>query len=59
MLLVILLQLVAMCKYMNINNFGTNMMLRMRLERQLREIRQDDKVLYSVFRYFLLNYHSN
>jgi hypothetical protein len=59
MLLVILLQLVAMCKYMNINNFGTNIMLRMRLERQLREIRQDDKVLYSVFRYFLLNYHSN
>eukprot|EP00301_Raphidiophrys_heterophryoidea_P003156 c11437_g2_i3.p1 GENE.c11437_g2_i3~~c11437_g2_i3.p1 ORF type:complete len:642 (+),score=187.12 c11437_g2_i3:232-2157(+) len=36
-------QLVALCKYMNIQPFGTKMLLRMRLERKLQEIRQDDK----------------
>lgn len=36
-------QLVAMCKYMNLPPFGTSMMLRLGLERKLREIRTDDK----------------
>eukprot|EP00299_Pterocystis_sp_00344_P013938 c6882_g1_i1.p2 GENE.c6882_g1_i1~~c6882_g1_i1.p2 ORF type:complete len:415 (-),score=108.57 c6882_g1_i1:1755-2999(-) len=36
-------QLVAMCKYMNLNPYGTNLMLRVSLERKLMQIRADDK----------------
>ena len=37
-------QLVAMCKYMNMNTFGTNGFLRYQLTNKIRQLKKDDKV---------------
>ena len=38
-------QLVSMCKYMNINTFGTDEMLRYQFEQKLNKIKSDDKLI--------------
>ncbi|ORY93440.1 LETM1-like protein-domain-containing protein [Syncephalastrum racemosum] len=38
-------QLVSMCKYMNINAFGTDNFLRFQIRNRMRQIKQDDKVI--------------
>lgn len=38
-------QLVSMCKYMNLNTFGTDMMLRYQIRHRMRQIKRDDKVI--------------
>lgn len=38
-------QLVAMCKYMNMNTFGTNGFLRYQLTNKIRQLKKDDKLI--------------
>ncbi|KAF7549681.1 hypothetical protein G7Z17_g6236 [Cylindrodendrum hubeiense] len=38
-------QLVSMCKYMNLNTFGTDMMLRYQIRHRMRQIKRDDKAI--------------
>ncbi|KAI5459157.1 LETM1-like protein-domain-containing protein [Mariannaea sp. PMI_226] len=38
-------QLVSMCKYMNLNTFGTDMMLRYQIRHRMRQIKRDDRVI--------------
>jgi LETM1 and EF-hand domain-containing protein 1 len=38
-------QLVAMCKYMNLNTFGTDAMLRYTIRHHMRQIKRDDKAI--------------
>ena len=38
-------QLVAMCKYMNLNTFGTDAMLRYTIRLRMRQIKRDDKAI--------------
>lgn len=38
-------QLVSMCRYMNINAFGTDNFLRFQIRNRMRHIKQDDKVI--------------
>ncbi|KAH7027659.1 LETM1-like protein-domain-containing protein, partial [Microdochium trichocladiopsis] len=38
-------QLVSMCKYMNLNTFGTDTMLRYQIRHRMRQIKRDDKVI--------------
>lgn len=38
-------QLVAMCKYMNLNTFGTDAMLRYQIRHRMRQIKRDDKAI--------------
>ena len=38
-------QLVSMCKYMNLNTFGTDMMLRYQVRHRMRQIKRDDKAI--------------
>jgi LETM1 and EF-hand domain-containing protein 1 len=38
-------QLVSMCRYMNLNNFGTDMMLRYQIRHRMRQIKRDDKAI--------------
>jgi len=38
-------QLVGMCKYMNLNTFGTDMMLRYQIRHRMRQIKRDDKAI--------------
>ncbi|KAH7313666.1 LETM1-like protein-domain-containing protein [Stachybotrys elegans] len=38
-------QLVSMCKYMNLNSFGTDMMLRYQIRHRMRQIKRDDKAI--------------
>lgn len=38
-------QLVAMCKYMNLNTFGTDTMLRYQIRHRMRQIKRDDKAI--------------
>ncbi|KFA60383.1 hypothetical protein S40285_07685 [Stachybotrys chlorohalonatus IBT 40285] len=38
-------QLVSMCKYLNLNTFGTNMMLRYQIRHRMRQIKRDDKAI--------------
>lgn len=38
-------QLMAMCRYMNLNTFGTDTMLRYQLRHHLRQIKRDDKAI--------------
>lgn len=38
-------QLVAMCKYMNLNTFGTDAMLRYTIRLHMRQIKRDDKAI--------------
>lgn len=40
-------QLVSMCRYMNMNAFGTDNFLRFQLRNQMRHIKMDDKVIVS------------
>lgn len=37
-------QLVSLCKYMNINSFGTDNFLRFQIRNRMRQIKADDKV---------------
>ncbi|KAK6499009.1 LETM1 domain-containing protein mdm28, mitochondrial [Arthrobotrys musiformis] len=39
-------QLVAMCRYMNLNAFGTDMMLRYTIRHRMRQIKRDDKAIF-------------
>jgi LETM1 and EF-hand domain-containing protein 1 len=39
-------QLVAMCKYMNLNSFGTDAMLRYQIRHRMRQIKRDDRAIY-------------
>ncbi|OLL22200.1 LETM1 domain-containing protein mdm28, mitochondrial [Neolecta irregularis DAH-3] len=38
-------QLVAMCRYLNLNTFGTDNILRYNIRHRMRQIKQDDKVI--------------
>jgi LETM1 and EF-hand domain-containing protein 1, mitochondrial len=38
-------QLVNICRYMNLNTFGTDMMLRYQIRHRMRQIKRDDKVI--------------
>ena len=38
-------QLVSMCRYMNLNKFGTDMMLRYQIRHRMRQIKRDDKAI--------------
>ena len=38
-------QLVGMCRYMNLNTFGTDMMLRYQIRHRMRQIKRDDKAI--------------
>ncbi|KAJ1327850.1 LETM1 and EF-hand domain-containing protein 1 [Microdochium nivale] len=38
-------QLVSMCRYMNLNTFGTDTMLRYQIRHRMRQIKRDDKVI--------------
>jgi LETM1 and EF-hand domain-containing protein 1 len=38
-------QLVAMCRYMNLNTFGTDMMLRYQIRHRMRQIKRDDRAI--------------
>ncbi|PGH18150.1 hypothetical protein AJ80_04537 [Polytolypa hystricis UAMH7299] len=38
-------QLVAMCKYMSLNSFGTDAMLRYHIRHRMRQIKRDDKAI--------------
>ena len=38
-------QLVGMCKYMNLNTFGTDAMLRYHIRHRMRQIKRDDKAI--------------
>lgn len=38
-------QLVSMCRYMNINAFGTDNFLRFQIRNRMRQIKADDKVI--------------
>ncbi|PSS08656.1 hypothetical protein M430DRAFT_69911 [Amorphotheca resinae ATCC 22711] len=38
-------QLVGMCKYMNLNTFGTDMMLRYQIRHRMRQIKRDDRAI--------------
>lgn len=38
-------QLVGMCKYMNLNTFGTDAMLRYQIRHRMRQIKRDDKAI--------------
>lgn len=38
-------QLVGMCKYMNLNTFGTDMMLRYQVRHRMRQIKRDDRAI--------------
>ncbi|KAL1954621.1 hypothetical protein VTO42DRAFT_862 [Malbranchea cinnamomea] len=38
-------QLVAICKYMNLNSFGTDAMLRYNIRHRMRQIKRDDKAI--------------
>ncbi|CDS02924.1 hypothetical protein LRAMOSA00326 [Lichtheimia ramosa] len=40
-------QLVSLCKYMNINSFGTDNFLRFQIRNRMRQIKADDKVIQS------------
>lgn len=39
-------QLVAMTRYMNLNAFGTDMMLRYQIRHRMRQIKRDDRAIY-------------
>jgi LETM1 and EF-hand domain-containing protein 1, mitochondrial len=39
-------QLVAMCKYMNLNSFGTDAMLRYHVRHRMRQIKRDDRAIF-------------
>lgn len=39
-------QLVGMCKYMNLNTFGTDAMLRYNVRHRMRQIKRDDRAIY-------------
>jgi LETM1 and EF-hand domain-containing protein 1 len=39
-------QLVAMCKYMNLNSFGTDAMLRYHIRHRMRQIKRDDRAIF-------------
>ncbi|KAI9170797.1 LETM1 domain-containing protein mdm28 [Paramyrothecium foliicola] len=38
-------QLVSMCRYMNLNTFGTDMMLRYQIRHRMKQIKRDDKAI--------------
>ncbi|KAK4170098.1 LETM1-like protein-domain-containing protein [Cladorrhinum sp. PSN259] len=38
-------QLVSMCRYLNLNTFGTDMMLRYQLRHRMRQIKHDDRAI--------------
>ena len=38
-------QLVGMCRYMNLNSFGTDMMLRYQIRHRMRQIKRDDRAI--------------
>jgi LETM1 and EF-hand domain-containing protein 1 len=38
-------QLVSICRYLNLNNFGTDMMLRYQIRHRMRQIKRDDRVI--------------
>lgn len=38
-------QLVSMCKYLNLNTFGTDMMLRYQVRHRMRQIKRDDRAI--------------
>ncbi|KAK5281860.1 LETM1 domain-containing protein ylh47 [Exophiala xenobiotica] len=38
-------QLVGMCKYMNLNTFGTDAMLRYQIRHRMRQVKRDDKAI--------------
>ncbi|KAJ4318489.1 LETM1 domain-containing protein ylh47 [Fusarium piperis] len=38
-------QLVSMCRYMSLNTFGTDMMLRYQIRHRMRQIKRDDKAI--------------
>lgn len=38
-------QLVSMCQYLNLNKFGTDMMLRYQIRHRMRQIKRDDKAI--------------
>ncbi|KAK4231238.1 LETM1-like protein-domain-containing protein [Podospora fimiseda] len=38
-------QLVSMCRYLNLNTFGTDMMLRYQLRHRMRQIKRDDRAI--------------
>ena len=40
-------QLVSICKYMNINAFGTDNFLRFQIRNRMRQIKADDKVTHT------------
>ncbi|KAG5363253.1 LETM1 domain-containing protein mdm28 [Yarrowia sp. B02] len=40
-------QLVAMAKYMNLQHFGTNLMLRYSIRHKMRQIKMDDRAIYA------------
>ncbi|EPS45084.1 hypothetical protein H072_876 [Dactylellina haptotyla CBS 200.50] len=39
-------QLVAMCRYMNLNAFGTDMMLRYTIRHRMRQVKRDDRAIF-------------
>jgi LETM1 and EF-hand domain-containing protein 1 len=39
-------QLVGMCKYMSLNTFGTDMMLRYQVRHRMRQIKRDDRAIF-------------
>lgn len=38
-------QLVSMCRYLNLNTFGTDMMLRYQVRHRMRQIKRDDRII--------------
>lgn len=38
-------QLVGMCRYMNLNTFGTDMMLRYQIRHRMRQVKRDDRAI--------------
>jgi LETM1 and EF-hand domain-containing protein 1 len=38
-------QLVSICRYLNLNSFGTDMMLRYQIRHRMRQIKRDDRVI--------------
>jgi LETM1 and EF-hand domain-containing protein 1 len=39
-------QLVAICRYMNLNSFGTDAMLRYNIRHRMRQIKRDDRAIF-------------
>lgn len=51
-------QLVSMCRYMNLNAFGTDNYLRYQIRRKMTQLKADDKVYYFFLFVFFFNFNA-